>query len=346
MSILLSGLVLADIFRDDLVKSIAQHAPILNHIRVVPNSPGGNVSWVVDGYQSSATTFSEGATFNTVTQRGRLKAQLNFARYFSQKTISGTALRAAESVQSPIFEHQELFTRIKEGAQDVMQAINTDFYAGAGGDALVGLNTAISLTTTYAGLDRTVGANQPFQAGSVVTPGSATAISFALLRSDILAIEKKSGKKPNLAVTTYEALSQIHALYDSGVKFDFPVYPSKSMLLSDQSKSEANASFNLVMGYDMVSFMGVTIIADRFCPAGTLYYMHTDDVYFESHARSAGNKDEALNVYQEENPMPVNLLLKELAITGDNLPFAVLAELQLVVARPAGCGLRNNILNG
>ena len=76
------------------------------------------------------------------------------------------------------------------------------------------------------------------------------------MQSALDAIEENSGSKVNFIVCSW------------GVR---------RALASALSKYRQMETMELAGGYRAVSFNGIPVVADRFCPAGTMYLLNTDD---------------------------------------------------------------------
>ena len=66
---------------------------------------------------------------------------------------------------------------------------------------------------------------------------------------------------------------------NSGSKVNFIVcsWGVRRALASALSKYRQMETMELAGGYRAVSFNGIPVVADRFCPAGTMYLLNTDD---------------------------------------------------------------------
>ncbi len=116
---------------------------------------------------------------------------------------------------------------------------------------ITGLGAIFSTSETLYGVNRS--ANpwlKPYEKGSVGE------ISEAEVQKAIDALEENAGSKVNFIVCSW------------GVR---------RALMEVLSKYRQTESMELEGGFRAISFNGIPIVADRFCPAGTMYLLNTDD---------------------------------------------------------------------
>ncbi len=121
---------------------------------------------------------------------------------------------------------------------------------GSLGNELTGLGAIFSDNAIY-GVDRSKSVMKPY-----VNEGVG-AISENIIQTAIDTIEEQSGSKVNFIVCSWgvrRALAEYYKQY-------------KTML----------PTMEIEGGFMAMNFAGIPIIADRFCPAGTMYLLNTDD---------------------------------------------------------------------
>ncbi len=116
---------------------------------------------------------------------------------------------------------------------------------------LTGLGAVISTSDTLYGVKRS--SNLWMRPYRLLAVGD---ITEEKLQSALDAIEENSGSKVNFIVCSW------------GVR---------RALASALSKYRQMETMELAGGYRAVSFNGIPVVADRFCPAGTMYLLNTDD---------------------------------------------------------------------
>ena len=95
-------------------------------------------------------------------------------------------------------------------------------------------------------------------------------VSTDLMNKVVLKVDKKSGKTPNLVVTSYEQYRKILALMEDHKRYSVP-----SRYLKGQLSFE---------GVEFMTLNGpVAIFTDRFCPKDEVWFLNSD--YIEAHHR-------------------------------------------------------------
>ena len=142
-----------------------------------------------------------------------------------------------------VFQSSDALSGVDAGAQTYLQ--------GAYGYEITGLKSIFEDDTLY-GVDRTGKyALTPYIADGV------GAISENAIQTAIDQIEENSGSKINFIVCSWgvrRALAEYFKTY-------------KTMM----------PSMELAGGFKALSFNGIPVVADRFCPEGTMYLLNTDD---------------------------------------------------------------------
>jgi hypothetical protein len=94
---------------------------------------------------------------------------------------------------------------------------------------------------------------------SMMKPYSATAnkIDVDVMQKTIDTIEETSGSKVNFIVCSW------------GVK--------RALVKHFQENHVMMPTMELNSGYTALSFNGIPVVVDRFCPKGTMYFLNTDD---------------------------------------------------------------------
>lgn len=105
---------------------------------------------------------------------------------------------------------------------------------------------------------------------ATVIDASNAGISVDLMNKVVLKVDKKSGKTPNLVVTSYEQYRKIMALMEEHKRYAVP-----SRYLKGQLSFE---------GVEFMTLNGpVAIFTDRFCPKDEVWFLNSD--FIEAHHR-------------------------------------------------------------
>lgn len=121
---------------------------------------------------------------------------------------------------------------------------------GSTNNELTGLGALFSDSDVY-GVTRDYSVMKPY------VQKEAGAIDDLMLQNAIDAIEEQSGGKVNFIVCSW------------GVR--------RALMDYYRSKQVAMATMDIEGGFKAISFNGIPVVADRFCPAGTLYLLNTND---------------------------------------------------------------------
>ena len=122
--------------------------------------------------------------------------------------------------------------------------------AGSSGNELTGLGALFSENPIY-GVDREHSVMKPYMRKIAAGFNEMDALSA------IDTIEEQSGSKVNFIVCSWGVRRAIVDYY--------------------KTKQVGLTSMELEGGYKALNFNGIPIIADRFCPAGTMYFLNTND---------------------------------------------------------------------
>ena len=330
----LSILQLSDILKDELVDSGNYQCNLLKILPIIPARNANAVNWAVDGYSGApAETFSEGADVSTYTAATQFKPTLGYARYRDSKNISGSALRQASLSVAPTATRDLLAEKIREAVKYVTLELGVDSFTGTGGNGLVGIQTAIDVSSTYGGVDRST--NQGFRSTEVT--GSGAALSLPMLRNLLLSTTKRArNAKPTHLVGSFDTMGKIMGLADSNFRVSF-----------DGGAADRAASKGLSIGFDYIDILGVPFVADNNCPDGEIYAINDKVCHWEyvpcmnndATGYAMGNAVDSLG-----DRLMLPFIMQPLSKLGDSCRFSVISELALVVRDPSKCGKLTNFI--
>ena len=336
----LSLLVLAQNYRGDLVRQTNRRSVALSLMPFV-SGEGKNVAWAAESTGALAETFSEGADATNFGSDAQASALLSWAEYRANFKISGLAQAASARSRTPEGNLMLWKRNMDNSIMELASKLNLDLFTGAGGNAIVGFDSAIgSVSNTYAGIDRSQGANaywRPY----VVDPGVATPLTFDQIRTDLAAILVQSGMRPDIAFvnpTTYRAIA---SLFEN----------QKQYMIVTKDVITGRGQVNLEGGVGAISFDGCYFVEDKDATAGNIYYVNSQYVRAEylpmDLGMVPGMNDEVMAGIQVQDGFDfvpgLALQLEMLAKIGDADKCQMKAYLQLVVDRPNSCGMRKNI---
>jgi hypothetical protein len=124
------------------------------------------------------------------------------------------------------------------------------FAHGARGYEITGLGAIFGQNKLY-GVDRSKAFMQPYS--TEIT----TSITEEILQKALDCIEEKSGNRPNFIVCSW------------GVR--------RALIQFYTSRALSLPTTEIEGGVSAISFNGIPVVADRFCPKGTMYLLNTND---------------------------------------------------------------------
>jgi hypothetical protein len=126
----------------------------------------------------------------------------------------------------------------------------TFYLHGSKGNELTGLDSIFEDEILY-GVDRSNRIMRPYNLSDVGV------IDELLIQEAIDTIEKKSGSKINFIVCSWEV--------------------RRALISSLKGNQTTIATMELEGGFKALSFNGIPVVVDRFCPKDTMYLLNTDD---------------------------------------------------------------------
>lgn len=329
----LSLVTLAQEYRGDVVRQINRKVVALKMLPIRAGA-GKNVAWVSEADGALAENYSEGADAANFGGDAQAPLTLNWGLNRSNFHVTKLAMDAAATSSSPLGNRSLWARQLVNASAKLAALFETQIFSGAGTGTLVcGLDVAIgSATNTYAGIDRTVGANAYWKP-TVVDAGAAPP-TLALIRDDIRKIYEACGENPDFALCTPTVFNEIVGLFDATrriVQFD-----------------TARGKIKLDAGYEGVEVDGCVFVKAKDATAGSIYYCNSDAMHIEYLPTARERMLMSLgmlNVQADDGfgAVPLGFDYEMLAKTGPSDKAQVLGQLQLVVERPNACGVRKNV---
>lgn len=166
-------------------------------------------------------------------------------------------------------------TKIAAGVYAMKKEMNAKLYTANGANdttnhGIVGLNKAINNfvdvadpgadTNIYAGIDGQVYTGWT---SFISTNGSNRALSATLMRAVASGMQKK-GANYNVVLTTFELVEKYEQLFEANLAIN-----------------QTSGTFNI--GFTGMTFQGRPVIKDADCPANTVYFLNTSDLYLHTY---------------------------------------------------------------
>lgn len=332
---------------------IGRKAPLFSRLAKRPGS-GQIASDVIEKGGATVSNIAEGANAPDATANGELPYSLGFGMYTSTLNITEQARRASGTVSAPPTGTGSYTAKLyQEGATRIVQiveAVESDLWTGAGGNKIVGFDLAIGDTTnTYAGINRATPGNEYWQP-NVFNDGVPTAATRALVEGDLTAIRENAFRpgSPDLVVTSPSIFNAIKNSMQGQVSYNIGSFAPNSI-----------PQVGLQASVDTLYFGSALVFADDYAPTDSITYLNSEHVWIEympyppdalrmmaemtDPAFMAKVRMALMEAELSDSMLPLDMMAKKLGATGaaDKVQYACFP--QLVVARPNSCGQRLNI---
>jgi len=320
---------LAQNLSDEVIKTANRTSPLL---AMVPaeQGEGKNVAWAYETDAANAENFSDGADVSSYALDAPGFASLSWGLYRSNFKITDLASSAAATSRTPRGLANALADNLMNSARKLASGLNAVGYSGAGtGTTIAGLATALRDDNTYAGVDRT---SVSAMRAKVIDPGSSTAVTLALIRSDLSSIFDACGEHCDLAMCSTAVWNSIAALFTEIRRINQNVDAMGRVVL-DGSADE------LVI--DKCRF-----IKDKDATANAIYYLNTNYLRWQTLPFVGTSEQDVIATLPLQTGMGtagVSASVVRLARTGAAAKFTLMTQCQLVVKKPIAMGKRLNV---
>ncbi|MHC4648424.1 MAG: phage major capsid protein [Planctomycetota bacterium] len=321
---------LAQNYAPEIVRAFNRRATALTVLPIRVGS-GKNVGWVAEEDAAVGENFAEGADAANFGSDAQSSATLSWGLYRSNFRVTDLARAAAATSMTPEGNLRLWARDLVNASAKLASTLNGVIYSGAGtGTTYAGLAVAVGNTTnTYATIDRST---DTWWAPTVVDPGSLTAPTFSLIRSDLRTIYTAGGEYPDIALCSPAVFDKLGSLFDSNRRYVDNIRTARGDIKLDASLRA-------------IDIEGCMFLKDKDATANTIYYLNTDYVHVEVLPPSNLPEQVDANVSANDGfgtiPMMFNYQL--LAKTGASDKAQVVTQSQLVVTNPVKCGTRKNV---
>lgn len=326
----LSGIVLAAVYRDRIVKAINRKSVGLSVFPII-ESLTGQIRWAVDADGQIAENYSEGADVANYGSDAQAPASLSWGLYRSPFRVTDLAQSVARRTANPQDNTALWAKNVVDSAGKLASTINAAMYAGAGtGTTIAGLGVAAgNAANTYAGIDR---ASAPYWRPYVIDPGSSTTLTEGQIRTDIKAIYQQCGETPDLALVSPDIFQTVTSLVDSKRQY------------VDQVTTAAG-DIKLRMGAQAVEVDGCVFIRDKDATANQIFYCNSGGAHWEVLPMVAvpAGLEGIVQADDGFGMVPLSMNVEQLARTGASVKGVVSVQIQFVVEKPFMFGVRKNV---
>lgn len=303
---------------------------------------GKTHNWDVQFSGATAAAYSEGADVGSgdLAQDVSVAASLSWSQYRSAFGVSGLA--KATSASSP-GSAEELLNIVamhaRNSASKLASVLNSEIYSGSSN--IVGLDTALSATGTYAGVSKVTYAE--WQGNVSANGGTPRALTKNLMDALDKDIYKACGMSCDFIKTTPEVALKYEALFDATVR-----HVVDNGEISAASRAMTGKIIRDRSGFTGYSYKGKPIFRDKDATAGHMYFMNMDHYAFltlppSGLGQTAVQAMAAALADDKGETAGIMGAVEYLAKLGDSDRFQVKIYPAFVVDRPGAHGLLDDI---
>jgi hypothetical protein len=330
--------VLSEQLAPELTKAF-NRISVLAGLAPKANGRGENCTWGVQFTGATAATFSEGADVSTYNQDASVQATLSWGQYRSSFGVSGLAQAAAQSaMNSPA----EIMRIIEDNASNAMEVIaskiDLDCFSGSGSNSIIGLDSALLATGTYAGIAK--GTYSEWAGNYLSNSGTARELTKALLDQLEASVFDACGMSPNVIVASSAVCRKYESLFDSISRVVLAQNTDLAVNRADMSQ----VSVSSTNGFTGFTYKGMPVFRARNATAGCLYMLNSNMFEIQSLPQGRINtatqaSEQSLVAGAARVPVGLNVRVEAMAKTGDADKFTVKCYPALKVRKPNAHGL-------
>lgn len=335
---------LATLFDAMVQRQMCRKAVLLG---LLVKKPGGgkNCAWDVEFSGAAADTFTEGADVaaGDLAQDVKVPATLDWGFYRSNFGVSGLAKAvAASSNTSPEALRALIEDDILGSASKLASVINAKLYNGSGAGHIIGLDSALAATGTYANISK---ATYTEWAGNIETnSGTDRALTKSLLDKLETAIYEDCGESPDIIVATPAVVRKYESLFDAITQV---VLPQGELSAGTRAPNLGAVPQNST-GFSGFTYKGIPVFRDKDATAGTLRMLNSDYVEVKTvppaHRRATQTQASTTGLTDEQGrSVGLNVDFQPLAKTGDSDRFSLVTYIQMKVKKVNAHGIIEDI---
>jgi len=258
---------------DDVYDSSALLKIMLKDKRVLLEGGRKVVQPLKYGKSTAAGTYDKYDTFDMTPFDKLTAAEWTWGHYYSTAVISGT--EEAENMGKARVINL-LQAKFDEASMALKEAIANDIYSGSSsGKGIVGLSTAVDNSATYGGIS--VSDFSGWASGVDTTAHTEANMKDSTSSSYVLTLLQNAfrsathlGQKPNLVITTLKIWDIIETVIQRDTNYNKSTTSGRTKLIGE-------------LGYNVLEFRGVPIIADEMAPDNYMYVLNTNFMNLKVH---------------------------------------------------------------
>lgn len=260
-----------------VISQINRKTTLLSRLMKVAGQ-GKTNSWDVRFSGASAGTYTEGAAIadSDLDADDRVQASNAWGLYRSAFGISSLTRAVTGNSPSSPDEFVELAAAdARASAAELASQMNVDAFSGSSG--IIGLDSALAASGTYAGLSKATYAEW---AGNVLANGgSARSLTKALIDELEEDIYTACGMSPDMIVTTPAIVRKYGHLFDSKLQV---MTARIGELTARGDGSNAGPRHNVEAGETGYTYNGIQVLRDKDATAGHFYMLNSEFVDFRA----------------------------------------------------------------
>ncbi|HKX46165.1 MAG TPA: phage major capsid protein [Planctomycetota bacterium] len=322
--------ILAETFDEPIRSTINRESPLLNWLPKVPYA-GEQVDWRVSTGGLTVLNPASAAAWGDASRDTKRKLTLAWGRYAVKILIGYDALTAAARAPSGMFNL--LMTEAQEAARQIAKGLNNDCYDGSGSEKIIGLNTAIDSTGSYAGLHE----SDDDAWKSTENGALSTTLSEAILDDhleDIAALWGSPLTQEDIIVMPFPHRGKLKALLTASSNRTHQII----------TNAGGQSSVTLHGGASGTIFSDVPVIADSDCPTDTIFALRRSEIVFKYMPFVVPGTDQPVMVNVKDRngnvigQQPAMVHVVPLSKTGDHVQLGLIVQGQLQVTHRAAHG--------
>jgi hypothetical protein len=323
-------------YRGELVRTFNARSTLMKLLRLLPGE-GKNCAFGFETTGAIGENFAEGADVSSTGSDAMIPATLNWGLYRSSWLITDLAMSASASTRTPLGIQQLNARQMVNSAHKLAKTINALLFSGTDStDGVIGLATAIDENNTYAGLDRSQGANTNFR--SRVSDLNNAAPTFKYIREELGSVYDSCGEMPDLAICPTAVWQKIASLFDEQRRYVQPVTQVQT----------ARGMVQLDASVGALEIDGCVFIKDADCTANTIYLLNSNHMHIEylplvDPGLGAPSMSSAA-LADGYGSIPLGMGIFPLDRAGAAQKYTMEVQMQLVVTKPLSMGRIDNVL--
>jgi len=330
-------------FDERVFKQMNRKSVLLSLLTKKPGK-GNACAWDVVFSDASADTYTEGADVTTATdtdQDLKIPASISWGWYRSNFGVSGLAKAvAANSPLSPDYVTDLIAGDLLGSASKLASVINGKLYDGTGAGHIIGLDSALAATGTYANIAK--GSYAEWAGNVLANGGISRNLTKDLMDQMESTIYTDAGESPSVIVTTPAICRKYEQLFDSVTRMALPS--------GDMSPARANLGMvpDNMTGFSGYTYKGIPVFRDKDATSGHMYMLNLE--YLElcslpppmADDTGVASRREELSDEQGRR-VGLEVHYQTLAKTGDSDRFSLVVYPQLKNMKVCAHGLIDDI---